>query len=166
MCDVLNFELGLTVEFRHFLIAVIKTGMVESGYYATSSFLISFIFERLFSMIGDIMIVAIITRTILEDLSCGSGKLAMVSNGLIGLLWSLGIIAFSFYAAFYGQFMADGSVSDTTNDGLKYTAIFYSAYIFTISMYLTILAFVAVIKRRSKVYSSSPSWKNLQLINF
>jgi urea transporter len=98
------------------------------------------------------MIVAIIARTILEDMSHGSGKLAFFSNALIGLLWVLALIAFSFYAALYGQFIA-GNAPQITNDGSKYTTVFYSAYIFGISMYLAILACVAVFKRPSKVYS-------------
>lgn len=149
----LSLGLKLTVGFRHFLVVVIRTAMVESGYHVTSQFVIAFIFERLFSLVGDIMIVAIIARTILEDMSCGSGKLASVSNGLIGLLWVLGIVSFSFYSALYGQFLATGGASKITNDGSKYTTVFYSAYIFAISMYLSILGCVAVIKRRSKVYS-------------
>lgn len=148
----LNLELKLTVGFRYLLIVVIRTAMIESGYHATSHFLTALVFERFFYLVGDIMIVAIIARTILEDMGSGTGKLASFSNGLIGLLWMLAIIAFNFYAAFCGQFIAIGGVSNITNEGSKYTAVFYSAYIFVISMYLAILACMAVIKRRSKVY--------------
>lgn len=148
----LNLKLELTVDFRHLLIVAIRTAMVESGYNADKNFVVAFIFERLFSLIGDIMIVAIIARTILEDMSHGSGKLAFFSNALIGLLWVLALIAFSFYAALYGQFIARNS-SQITSDGSKYTTVFYSAYIFGISMYLAILSCVAVFKRPSKVYS-------------
>ncbi|KFY71672.1 hypothetical protein V499_08150 [Pseudogymnoascus sp. VKM F-103] len=135
--------------FLHLLIVAIRTAMVESGYHTDKNFVIAFIFERLFSLIGDIMIVAIIARTILEDMSHGSGKLAFFSNVLIGLLWVLALVAFSFYAALYGQFIA-GNASQITNDGSKYTAVFFSAYIFGISMYLAILSCVAVFKRPSK----------------
>ncbi|KFY49383.1 hypothetical protein V496_10049 [Pseudogymnoascus sp. VKM F-4515 (FW-2607)] len=115
--------------FLHLLIVVIRTAMLESGFHANTNFLIAFIFERLFSLIGDIMIVAIIARTILED---------------------MGHVSFSFYAALYGQLVANGSASITTSDGSKYTTVFYSVYIFGISMYLSILACIAVIKRPSK----------------
>lgn len=152
-----NLELELTVEFRHLLIVVIRTAMLESGFQANTNFLIAFIFERLFSLIGDIMIVAIIARTILEDMGHGSGKLAGFSNGILGVLWAIGLVSFSFYAALYGQLVANGSASKTTSDGSKYTTVFYSVYIFGISMYLSILACIAVIKRPSKVYIlSSP----------
>lgn len=156
----LNLELGITVEFRHLLIVAIRTAMVESGYHTDKNFVIAFIFERLFSLIGDTMIVAIIARTILEDMSHGSGKLAFFSNVLIGLLWVLALVAFSFYAALYGQFIA-GNASQITNDGSKYTAVFFSAYIFGISMYLAILSCVAVFKRPSKVYSPHHSCRRI-----
>jgi hypothetical protein len=127
--------------------------MTESGFHFSNNFVIALIFERLFSLVGDIMIVAIITRTILEDMGCGSGKLAMLSNILIGLMWLLALVSFSFYAARYGQFLSNGTTTQITNDGSKYTSVFYSAYIFGFSMYLSILSCVAVVKKRSTVYS-------------
>lgn len=127
--------------------------MAESGFHFTKNFVIALIFERLFSLVGDIMIVAIITRTILEDMSCGSGMLAILSNCLIGLMWLLALVSFSFYAAVYGQTISNGYATQVTSDGSKYTSVFYAAYIFGFSMYLSILSCVAVVKKRSTVCS-------------
>ncbi|KFY08385.1 hypothetical protein V492_06277 [Pseudogymnoascus sp. VKM F-4246] len=136
--------------FLHFLVKVVGTGILESGVQTDQNFLIAYVFERLFSLIGDVLIVAIITRTLLEDLSCGSGLLALFSNGLVGCLWVFAIISFSLYAAFQGQGISGDGYTEAVLDGQKYTSVIYSAFIFGISMYLTILAFVAVVKRRSK----------------
>lgn len=109
---------------------------------------IGFIFEYIFSRVADVLIVAIIARTITEDVGALSQKIA---NWVVGFLWLITIILLGFDIASYAEYMAIGGPEYIAYSGRLYTAIIQSSYLFAFTLYLSALAIIAVLKRRSMV---------------
>ncbi|KFY85484.1 hypothetical protein V500_08379 [Pseudogymnoascus sp. VKM F-4518 (FW-2643)] len=132
--------------FCNYLLQVVFTALGESYVVVTYMIYIGFIFEYIFSRVADVLIVAIIARTITEDVGTLSQKIA---NWAVGFLWLITIILLGFDIASYAEYMAIGGPEYIAYGGRLYTAIILSSYLFAFTLYLSALAIFAVLKRRS-----------------
>ncbi|KFX96291.1 hypothetical protein O988_05396 [Pseudogymnoascus sp. VKM F-3808] len=130
-----------------FLLRVITTGLQESEAVVTHLFYLAYIFQVFFSRIGYVLIVAIIARTITEDVGVLSQKLTTFA---VGLFWVISLVDIGFAIAWDAELMAMGYVEEIAVLGSLYMDILLSSYLFAFTLFLSVLAILAMIKRRSK----------------
>jgi hypothetical protein len=140
----------LTVDPSDFVLAVTDTALTETDFETTYLYYLMYIFQSFFSTLGQVMIIHIIARTITEDLGTVSAK---VTSFFIGLLWILAIVDFGFVTAEYAEVISQGRADGTASLGWLYVSITYASYTFFISIYLAILAILAILRRSSTVYT-------------
>lgn len=115
-------------------------------------FYLAYIFQVFFSRIGYVLIVAIIARTITEDVGVLSQKLTTFA---VGLFWVISLVDIGFAIAWDAELMAMGYVEEIAVLGSLYMDILLSSYLFAFTLFLSVLAILAMIKRRSKVCFAS-----------
>ncbi|KFY71935.1 hypothetical protein V499_07907 [Pseudogymnoascus sp. VKM F-103] len=133
--------------FFDILLAVIFMAMGESFVEVTYLIYIGYLIQGFFSRVANVLIVAIIARTITEDVGTVSQKIASYA---VGLLWTITTISFGFLIAVYAEVMSMGYVERIASDGQLYTLILEASYMFALALFLTALAIFAVLKRSSK----------------
>jgi hypothetical protein len=144
----------LTFQPSNILIGAVFLALGESFVEVTYLIYIGYIIQDFFARAGNVLIVAIIARTITEDVGAVSQKIASYA---IGLLWTITTVGFGFTIAVYAEVMSLGYVENIASDGQLYTYILEASYLFALALFLTALAIAAVLKRSSKVCSTSPT---------
>ncbi|KFY30427.1 hypothetical protein V493_01921 [Pseudogymnoascus sp. VKM F-4281 (FW-2241)] len=139
------FTAALFMFFNYF-ISVIITALQETETEVTYMLYLGFMIQAVFSVVADVLIVAIIARTITEDVGVLSQK---ITSFCIGLLWTIAIIELGFTIAVYAEIMALGYTERIAAEGMLYTNITHVSYLFAFTLYLVVLAILAVLKRSS-----------------
>jgi hypothetical protein len=138
----------LTVELSYFVITITISALGEDKFVTTYLIYLAYIFEDLFARLGQVLIMAIIARTITEDLGVLSQK---ITSFFIGLLWLVAIAGFGFQTAVYASVISHGRPDEIGGLGSLYMGITFASYLFFISLYLAVLAIMAVFKRNATV---------------
>lgn len=99
------------------------------------------------------LIIAIIARTITEDVGMVAQKFASFG---VGALWAITTISFGFIVAYYAEALSMGYPEGVVLQGVQYTGIIEASYSLLLVLFLCVLAVVAVLKRSSKVYFDPP----------
>ncbi|OBT86735.1 hypothetical protein VE02_06251 [Pseudogymnoascus sp. 03VT05] len=133
--------------FCNILIGAIFFAMGESYVEVTYLIYIGYIIQEFFARVANVLIVAVIARTITEDVGAVSQKIA---NYAVGLLWIITTIGFGFSIAVFAENMSLGYSERIASDGRLYTSILEASYMFALALFLTTLAIIAVLKRNSK----------------
>ncbi|ELR03726.1 hypothetical protein VC83_05810 [Pseudogymnoascus destructans] len=132
--------------FCNILLSVIFMALGESYVTVTALIYIGYIIQDFFARVANVLIVAIIARTITDDIGTVSQKIASYA---VGLLWTITTVSFGFTIAVYAEVMSLGYVESIASDGQLYTSILEASYMFAFALFLTVLAIFAVLKRSS-----------------
>ncbi|KFY05760.1 hypothetical protein V491_09032, partial [Pseudogymnoascus sp. VKM F-3775] len=132
--------------FLSTLLQVIFSALGESEVAVTYLVYIGYIIKEIFWTIASVLIVAIIARTIAEDVGALSQKIATFG---IAFLWTISIIVLGFSIALYAEYIAMGGAEYIATMGYIYSSIIWASYLFAFTLFLCGLAVFAVLKRRS-----------------
>lgn len=127
---------------------VIFTALGESRVEVTYLVYIGYMIKDIFYQVANVLIVAIIARTITEDVGALSQKLTSFG---IGFLWTISLIVLGFDIAVYAEYLAIGGAEEIAGRGFLYSSMILASYLFAFTLVLSALAVFAVLKGRSMV---------------
>lgn len=128
----------------------------ESDVVVTYMAYLGYMIRDIFYRVAHVLIIAIIARTITEDVGALSQKICSYA---VGLLWIITLVGLGFDIAYYAEFIAMGGPEYIAAAGTAYTAIVEASYLFAFTLYLITLSVLAVLKQSSKVCSLPHPYK-------
>ncbi|OBT60980.1 hypothetical protein VE03_09647 [Pseudogymnoascus sp. 23342-1-I1] len=132
--------------FSNYLLAAIFQGLGESEVVVTYMVYLGYMIKEIFGQVALVLIVAIIARTITEDVGAVSQKICTFA---VALLWVITIVGLGFDIAYFAEYMAIGGPELIAVSGTVYTAITLASYLLAFTLYLFALSVYAVLKRSS-----------------
>lgn len=136
-----------------YFISALYQALGESEVVVTYMAYLGYIISAIFYRVAHVLIIAIIARTITEDVGALSQK---ICSYVVGLLWVITLVGLGFEIAIYAEYMAMGGPEWIATAGAAYTAITEASYLFAFTLYLITLSVLAVLKQSSKVYFKPP----------